>query len=202
MPRSCGSFIPEQTQVTPWSYAVHRDPNNFSPIPEQFWPDRWLVDEYYTLPSGETIPADQVVTTREVFMPFSLGPFICAGKPLAIIQLRAAMCAMVQQCDVRVADGFELESWDRNLREVFATSRGKLDVVISSNAVGVFTIEVFNHTLGITNRMAAQDIKMEDLLQAQFEDRASLSMFNGIAKFNLNLLLWQINKKQVHLSAL
>ncbi len=71
----------------------------------------------------------------------------------------------------------------------------KLDVVISSNAVGVFTFEIFNHSLGITNRMAAQDIKMEDLLQAQFEDRASLSMFNGIAKFNLNLLLWQINKK-------
>ncbi|KAI1789553.1 hypothetical protein LXA43DRAFT_892818 [Ganoderma leucocontextum] len=71
----------------------------------------------------------------------------------------------------------------------------KLDVVISSNAVGVFTFEIFNHALGITNRMATQDIKMEDLLQAQFEDRASLSMFNGIAKFNLNLLLWQINKK-------
>ena len=71
----------------------------------------------------------------------------------------------------------------------------KLDIVISSNAVGVFTIEVFNHALGITNRMATQDIKMEELLQAQFEDRASLSLFNGLAKFNLNLLLWQINKK-------
>ncbi|KAI0751641.1 hypothetical protein C8Q80DRAFT_1310107 [Daedaleopsis nitida] len=73
----------------------------------------------------------------------------------------------------------------------------KLDVVMSSNAVGVFTIEIFNHALGITNRMATQDVKMEDLLQAQFEDRASLSLFNGLAKFNLNLLLWQINKKFV-----
>ncbi|KAI0638045.1 hypothetical protein C8Q77DRAFT_1214962 [Trametes polyzona] len=71
----------------------------------------------------------------------------------------------------------------------------KLDIVLSSNAVGVFTIEIFNHTLGITNRMATADVKMEELLQAQFEDRASFSMFNGLAKFNLNLLLWQINKK-------
>ncbi|KAI0775938.1 hypothetical protein BD413DRAFT_469824 [Trametes elegans] len=71
----------------------------------------------------------------------------------------------------------------------------KLDIVLSSNAVGVFTIEIFNHTLGITNRMATADVKMEDLLQAQFEDRASLALFNGLAKFNLNLLLWQINKK-------
>ena len=75
----------------------------------------------------------------------------------------------------------------------------KLDIVLSSNAVGVFTIEIFNHTLGITNRMATADVKMEDLLQAQFEDRASLSLFNGLAKFNLNLLLWQINKKYVTL---
>ncbi|CDO71342.1 hypothetical protein BN946_scf184908.g100 [Trametes cinnabarina] len=71
----------------------------------------------------------------------------------------------------------------------------KLDIVISSNAAGVFTIELFNHTLGITNRMGTADVKLEELLQAQFEDRASLSLFNGLAKFNLNLLLWQINKK-------
>ncbi|RPD67315.1 hypothetical protein L226DRAFT_452633 [Lentinus tigrinus ALCF2SS1-7] len=73
----------------------------------------------------------------------------------------------------------------------------KLDIVLSSDAVGVFTIEIFNHTLGITNRMATADVKMEDLLQAQFDDRASISLFNGLAKFNLNLLLWQINKKCV-----
>ncbi|KZT72473.1 ras GTPase-activating protein [Daedalea quercina L-15889] len=71
----------------------------------------------------------------------------------------------------------------------------KMGIVISSNQVGVFTIEVFNHALGITNRLASADVKMEDLLQAQFENRASYSLFNGLAKFNLNLLLWQINKK-------
>ncbi|THH19788.1 hypothetical protein EW146_g1464 [Bondarzewia mesenterica] len=71
----------------------------------------------------------------------------------------------------------------------------KIDLVLSSNQVGVFAIEVFNHTLGITNRVAAADVRMEDLLQAQFQDRASLSLFNGLAKFNLNLLLYQINKK-------
>lgn len=38
-------------------------------------------------------------------MPFGLGPFMCAGRPLAIIELRAVMCAMVQQCEVRVAHG-------------------------------------------------------------------------------------------------
>jgi Ras GTPase-activating-like protein IQGAP2/3 len=71
----------------------------------------------------------------------------------------------------------------------------KIDLVISSNQLGVFTIEVFNNTLGITNRLAIADVRLEDLLQAQYRDRASLSLFNGLAKFNLNLLLYQINKK-------
>lgn len=73
----------------------------------------------------------------------------------------------------------------------------KLDIILSSNQVGVFTIEVFNNALGITNRVAYGDVKMEELLLAQFENRASFSMFNGLAKFNLNLLLFQINKKCV-----
>ena len=39
----------------------------------------------------------------------------------------------------------------------------KLDIVLSSNNVGVFTIEVFNTSLGITNRIAHDDVKMEEL---------------------------------------
>ncbi|KAI0053622.1 ras GTPase-activating protein [Auriscalpium vulgare] len=71
----------------------------------------------------------------------------------------------------------------------------KINIVFSSNQHGVFTIEVFNSALGITNRVAGADVQLEDLLQAQFQDRASLSLFNGLAKFNLNLLLYQLNKK-------
>lgn len=57
-------------------------------------------------------------------------------------------------------------------------------------------MEVFNNTLGITNRLApAADLRMEDLLQAQFENQASLTLFNGMVKVNLQLFLYQINKK-------
>ena len=71
----------------------------------------------------------------------------------------------------------------------------KIDIVISSNKIGVFTIEIFNNALGITNRVAHADVKMEDLLLAQFENRSYFSLLNGVAKFNLNALLFQINKK-------
>ncbi|KAG1754021.1 ras GTPase-activating protein [Suillus paluster] len=71
----------------------------------------------------------------------------------------------------------------------------KIDITISSNKPGIFTMEVFNNTLGITNRIASSDLRMEDLLQAQFENQASLPLFNGLAKVNISLLLYQINKK-------
>ncbi|KAI0080889.1 hypothetical protein K474DRAFT_1589057 [Panus rudis PR-1116 ss-1] len=71
----------------------------------------------------------------------------------------------------------------------------KMDIVLSSNKVGIFTVELYNHALGITNRMASADVKMEDLLQSKYENRAALTLFNGLAKFNLDLFLYQINKK-------
>jgi len=71
----------------------------------------------------------------------------------------------------------------------------KIDITISSNKPGIFMMEVFNNTLGITNRIESTDLRMEDLLQAQFENQASLSLFDGLAKVNINLLLYQINKK-------
>ena len=71
----------------------------------------------------------------------------------------------------------------------------KMEVILSSNSIGVFNIEIRNNALGISNRIAQADVKMEDLLQAQYQDRASLSLFNDQAKFHLESLLYQINKK-------
>lgn len=71
-------------------------------------------------------------------------------------------------------------------------------MIMSSSKAGVFTLEMVNHALGISNRMGIQDVRMEDLLiQARFENKASLTLFNGLAKVNLDLLLYQINKKSV-----
>jgi hypothetical protein len=38
---------------------------------------------------------------------------------------------------------------------------------------------------------------MEDLLRAQFQNQASLALFNGMVMVNLQLFLYQINKKYV-----
>jgi len=71
----------------------------------------------------------------------------------------------------------------------------RIDMVLESNEIGIFTVKVTNTMNGITTEVATQELRMEDLLQANFEGRVSLSLFDGMAKVNLNLLLFQINKK-------
>jgi Ras GTPase-activating-like protein IQGAP2/3 len=84
----------------------------------------------------------------------------------------------------------------------------RISVIIESNKIGVFTIELFNAShgegggsLGRSTRIASTELRMEDLLQAQYENRVSIPLFDGMAKMNLNLLLYQINKKYVLVSS-
>ena len=109
---------------------MQRDEREFSPIPTTFWPDRWLHQDRYMLPSGDTITKDQVLTHRGSFLPFSSGPQNCAGKSLAIMEVRAVLCAMVQGFDVRVAEkpGFDLHNWEKTIQDVYVTNRGSLFV--------------------------------------------------------------------------
>ncbi|PSR81867.1 hypothetical protein PHLCEN_2v6239 [Hermanssonia centrifuga] len=121
-------LIPPETQVSLYAYAIHRDPSHFWPIPDQFWPDRWLSQEEYTLPSGDRIAS--VITDHEVFIPFSAGPMGCVGKNVAMAEMRAVVSTVVQQFDMTVANQSNLAKWEEDIREVFVTSRGTLPVVL------------------------------------------------------------------------
>lgn len=71
----------------------------------------------------------------------------------------------------------------------------KLQLTISSNEPGIFTFILESTISGTAIRMASEDLAMEKLLQAKYEKRSSLALFKGQAKFDLELLLYQINKK-------
>jgi Ras GTPase-activating-like protein IQGAP2/3 len=71
----------------------------------------------------------------------------------------------------------------------------RINIVLSSNKVGIFTVDLYNTDAGGSSAVASTDIRLDDLLQAQFENKVSLALFNGMAKFNVNLLLYQLNKK-------
>lgn len=113
---------------------MHHDQREFSPIPNAFWPERWLDQDQYTLPSGDIIIKDEVVTNRGSYLPFSYGPQNCAGKGLAIMEVRAVVCAMVHAFDMRAVDrpGFDLDNWEKTIQDVYVTNRGSLFVDITA----------------------------------------------------------------------
>ncbi|KLT44776.1 hypothetical protein CC85DRAFT_242013 [Cutaneotrichosporon oleaginosum] len=71
----------------------------------------------------------------------------------------------------------------------------QIDIVISSNAVGVFSLEMRLPTGG--EDLPREELRMEDLLQAQFDNNVRLDLFDGMAAFNLTTLIHQINKSEL-----
>ena len=123
LPLSC-SFLPEETQVSISAYSIHRDPKYFYPLTDTWWPERWIKQDEYTAPTGEIIPASQVITDKDVFMPFSLGPMICIGKNIAILEIRTVLSALVHNFDIKIADQTSWEKYEGKLGEVFVVQVG------------------------------------------------------------------------------
>ncbi|KAJ2926418.1 hypothetical protein H1R20_g10677, partial [Candolleomyces eurysporus] len=72
----------------------------------------------------------------------------------------------------------------------------KLQITMSSNTPGVFTVVLACTMLDrVTSTVARENTCMQDLLQAKYENRPSLSILGGKVKVNLEPFLDQINKK-------
>lgn len=72
----------------------------------------------------------------------------------------------------------------------------KLYVVLSSDQVGVFTLEIVNPNAPVPTLGSCQ-IRMEDLLQAKFENKVTLDMFDQVARVRVNTLIFLINKSEL-----
>jgi hypothetical protein len=67
-----------------------------------------------------------------------------------------------------------------------------MTMTISSDETGIFMIEVSILGIKMPYKM---ELKLEDLLQYQFENQQVIPLFDGAAKVNVNLLIFLINKK-------
>jgi Ras GTPase-activating-like protein IQGAP2/3 len=93
----------------------------------------------------------------------------------------------------------------------------KIHLIISSNEVGVFALEMSvssaaglnsplpgspssnnnnNASGGSSTTVGREQVRMEDLLQAQFDNEQNLLLFEGMATFSINMLVHQINKSE------
>lgn len=46
-----------------------------------------------------------------------------------MVEMRAAVCALVQKFDIEKAEGYDLDSWEKSLRDTFVTASGPLMMV-------------------------------------------------------------------------
>ncbi|EMR09099.1 hypothetical protein PNEG_02443 [Pneumocystis murina B123] len=70
---------------------------------------------------------------------------------------------------------------------------GKFYFTLSSNDVGVFIIEVTSGSLHFPDSILK--LKLDDLLEAQYNNIEVLPLFEGLVKINVNLMLHMIFKK-------
>jgi cytochrome P450 len=90
-----GYTIDKGSVVIVSPFGMHRNPQ-FFPDPERFEPARWLAPEASALP-------------RFAYLPFGGGPRICIGNHFAQLELGLVLATLVQQLEVQLLPGFELE---------------------------------------------------------------------------------------------
>ncbi|KAI9444488.1 cytochrome P450 [Lactarius indigo] len=100
-------IIPEETQFALHTYSIRRDPRNFH-TPEAFLPERWF---------GTGAPAGEHNTAA--FFPFSDGPTSCAGKNLALMEMRILLCWVLRRFSFFKAPGMTFGDWEGRIRDWF-----------------------------------------------------------------------------------
>lgn len=101
----------------------HTDPTCFVQ-PEEFIPERW-----YSRP--------ELIKDLSGFAPFSIGPYNCIGRPLALLNLRATISRIVVDYDVKVAEGVRLEDFEEGLTEHFTLNPPVLKLCLTKREKGV-----------------------------------------------------------------
>ena len=130
---TCGaiqSFIPEGTSAFVHTYSLHRDPRYFSPLPNEFLPERWLSHAQRTYLDRKLF-GSQIHNTA-AFIPFSTGPTSCPGKQLALMEIRMAICVIVSRFILKFGPSYyDPQTWFDDMCDYFIMVKGPLPTVLT-----------------------------------------------------------------------
>ena len=123
-------------------YSIQRDARNFSPLPDSFWPERWI----QAASSANAVMGMKLIHEPAAFFPFSYGPANCAGKGLAMLEMRMVVSAIMQRLDLSLAEGFNAGVYESNMLEYFIMTRPLLPVVGKPRGGEVYKVTINRNT--------------------------------------------------------
>ncbi|KAH7050102.1 putative cytochrome P450 [Macrophomina phaseolina] len=115
-------FVPPDTDVYVPPYVIQRDARYF-PNPTDFIPERWLPVEQGGRP--------ELVADRNAMFPFQVGQYACAGKGLAMWEMRSVLARVALAYDVSFAEGDAVKGkdFDEGMKDTFTMTLGPLWLV-------------------------------------------------------------------------
>ncbi|KAK2801259.1 hypothetical protein FQN50_007819 [Emmonsiellopsis sp. PD_5] len=116
-----GRWIPGDMLVFAPAGGLERDARNF-PSPNEFIPERWS-------------SKPDLITHREAFNPFMAGPYGCAGKALAWMEMRLLVALVFRRFEVRLGGkdegrGRGLKLFDEGFSDYFTAKAPEFEVVL------------------------------------------------------------------------
>ncbi|KIX08100.1 uncharacterized protein Z518_02755 [Rhinocladiella mackenziei CBS 650.93] len=104
----CGYYVPGGVKVGSSVKAVHRNPKLFSPDPNSFRPERWILASE---PHGHESSAEKLKEMeRNNDLVFGYGKYQCLGKPVAFMELNKVFVELLRRFEFEVRDPLNL--WD------------------------------------------------------------------------------------------
>lgn len=104
-------FIPGNMIIHMPPFTINRDARNFAD-PDSFIPERWT-------------ERPELVFNKSAFNPFSTGPYNCAGKGLAMMEMRSVVGRVVDEFDVILPEGFVAETYWGGIKDHFTAGPPK-----------------------------------------------------------------------------
>jgi cytochrome P450 len=125
-------FLPEGNSTFIPTYSLQRDPRCFSPLPDTFLPERWLPETMRKNLEPKIFSSKEgYIHNTTAFIPFSLGPMNCAGKNLALLEMRMSVALMVHKLNFTLQKGYDSDRWEMDIKDHFVTSKGALPAVVT-----------------------------------------------------------------------
>ncbi|RHZ49712.1 hypothetical protein CDV55_100983 [Aspergillus turcosus] len=112
-----GVHIPGEMIVYCPQYVMGRSELCYA-RPDEFIPERW-----YKYPD--------LIKDRSAFAPFSLGPYNCIGRPLALLNLRTTLVKLITTFDVGFAPGEDGRAFVQQAQDNFVLYMGPLHLTFT-----------------------------------------------------------------------